>query len=175
MKKVRFRLPSIKEYQIAALGYKNAPSWELADITVDVGISEKGEGDLSKGKRKQQVNGNEILYPWHGSTNILNKVQNRFNCFLGNFKVPEDCKPCVTPSPGMDGYTMMGRVASYFPNDIGLFDVVGNVAEMSTEKGKACGGSWNHTPEESTIESVNEYAGPHASIGFRIFMEVIEP
>jgi hypothetical protein len=45
---------------------------------------------------------------------------------------------------------------------------------MIDEKGKACGGSWNHVPEESTIISVNEYKGPDSSIGFRVFMEVVE-
>jgi len=52
--------------------------------------------------------------------------------------------------------------------------MVGNVAEMTLEKGKACGGSWNHTPEESTIRSINTYTKPDAAIGFRVFMEIIE-
>ena len=69
----------------------------------------------------------------------------------------------------------MAPVESYFPNDIGLYDVVGNVAEMIDEKGKACGGSWNHSAEESTILSVNEYEHADSNTGFRVFMEVIEP
>ena len=73
-----------------------------------------------------------------------------------------------------DGFLAMSITEAYFPNDIGLYDVVGNVAEMTLEKGKACGGSWNHTPEESTIRSINTYTKPDAAIGFRIFMEVIE-
>jgi formylglycine-generating enzyme required for sulfatase activity len=73
-----------------------------------------------------------------------------------------------------DGWWLMAQVNSYFPNDVGLYDVVGNVAEMTNEKGKACGGSWNHSPEESTIKSINEYKGPDSAIGFRVFMEVIE-
>ncbi|HMI67578.1 MAG TPA: hypothetical protein VK517_16170 [Cyclobacteriaceae bacterium] len=77
----------------------------------------------------------------------------------------------ITP----DGFVMAGPVAQYFPNEMGFFDVVGNVAEMTDEKGKACGGSWNHVPQESTIVSINSYSGPDASIGFRIFMEVLEP
>lgn len=74
-----------------------------------------------------------------------------------------------------DGWMMMGPVETYFPNDIGLYDVVGNVAEMTNEKGKACGGSWNHPAEESTIKSINVYNGPDSAIGFRVFMEIIEP
>jgi hypothetical protein len=57
---------------------------------------------------------------------------------------------------------------------VGLYDVVGNVAEMIAEEGKACGGSWNHPPAESTIRSVTTYTNPDAAIGFRVFMEIIE-
>jgi hypothetical protein len=76
--------------------------------------------------------------------------------------------------PGFDGWIMMAQTATYFPNDIGLYDVVGNVAEMIDEKGKACGGSWNDPPENSTIHSVKSYRRPDPSIGFRVFMDVIE-
>jgi hypothetical protein len=57
---------------------------------------------------------------------------------------------------------------------MGFFDVVGNVAEMIDEKGKAYGGSWNHFPNESTIRSVDDYKGQSGAVGFRVFMEVIE-
>ena len=68
----------------------------------------------------------------------------------------------------------MSSVGVYFPNRMELYDVIGNVAEMIDEEGKAMGGSWNHSPEKSTIKSVNEYEGSDPSVGFRIFMEVIE-
>jgi len=55
-----------------------------------------------------------------------------------------------------------------------LYDVVGNVAEMIDEIGRACGGSWNDLPSESTIHSVKPYIRPNATIGFRVFMEVVE-
>jgi hypothetical protein len=45
---------------------------------------------------------------------------------------------------------------------------------MIDEKGKACGGSWNDSPKESTIRSIKHYSKPDDTIGFRIFMEVIE-
>jgi hypothetical protein len=57
---------------------------------------------------------------------------------------------------------------------MGLSDVVGNVAEMIDEKGKACGGSWNDSPRESTIRSVKSYVKANDTVGFRLFMEVIE-
>jgi hypothetical protein len=57
---------------------------------------------------------------------------------------------------------------------MGLCDIVGNGAEMIDRKGKARGRSWDQLPEESTIRSVSNYSGPNGSVGFRIFMEVVE-
>ena len=68
----------------------------------------------------------------------------------------------------------MAQTATYFPNDICLYDVVGNVAEMIDERGKACGGSWNDPPENSTIHSVKTYRRADPSVGFRVFMDVVE-
>lgn len=100
---------------------------------------------------------------------------NSRGCALGNFKFPDNQKPCVpTKMITVDGFVMMSMVQAYFPNDIGLYDVVGNVSEMIDEKGKSCGGSWNHVPEESTIRSINTYDKPNSAVGFRVFMEVLE-
>jgi hypothetical protein len=84
-----------------------------------------------------------------------------------------ECK-CPGNQKG-DGFGMMAPVECYFPNDFGLYDVVGNVAEMIDQEGKACGGSWMQVPGESTILSISGYDKPNAWTGFRVFMEVIEP
>jgi hypothetical protein len=90
---------------------------------------------------------------------------------MGNFKIPPESVSCYLPIPGGDGFIMMGFTESYFPNGMGLYDVVGNVGEMISEKGKACGGSWDHLPEESTMMSVHSYSGPGSTVGFRVFMD----
>jgi len=176
-KKVKFRLPAIREWQIAALGYKKFQSWDIDENTVEVGVPVNTLDELSKQSRTIPFKGSDILYPWFRAYNYRNKYLNRFECALGNFKCPEKTTACMTRNKMItpDGFVMAGPVAQYFPNEMGFFDVVGNVAEMTAEKGKACGGSWNHAPEESTIVSINSYSTPDAAIGFRIFMEVIEP
>jgi hypothetical protein len=52
--------------------------------------------------------------------------------------------------------------------------MIGNVAEMTSEKGKAKGGSWEDEPDNCTIQSVKTYEKPSPAIGFRVFMEIIQ-
>lgn len=175
-KKVKFRLPTIEEYQIAAASIENPTSWNVNEQMVEVKLYPPGK-EFGKDfvLKKVSVGDPDVLYPWFRVYNYRNSPRNQKNCYLGNFKTPDNEKPCMPERmTSADGWMMMGPVETYFPNDIGLYDVVGNVAEMTSEKGKACGGSWNHPPEESTIKSVNLYEGPDAAIGFRVFMEIIE-
>ena len=173
-KKVMFKLPTVNEWQIAALGYPKFQSWVVEENEVEVTVPDNPVDEIGKTKKVIPVKGNEILYPWFGSYNYRNKPQNRRSCWMGNFKVPEESMSCVKFRAGGDGYVFTGNVATYFPNGMGLYDMVGNVSEMLYEKGKACGGSWNHSPEESTIMSVNTYVDASGAVGFRIFMEALD-
>jgi hypothetical protein len=174
-KKAKFRLPTLQEWQIAALGYDKFQTWILEENVVEIIIAEDSMNmQPRKGELKKIRIGKDVLYPWYGAYYYRRSPRNHMGCFLGNFKVDYVEKPCPAKNPAYDGWNIMGRTASYFPNNIGLYDVVGNVAEMIDEIGKACGGSWNDLPSESTIHSVRSYIRPDATIGFRVFMEVVE-
>jgi len=170
-KQAVFRLPTLSEWQITALGYPRFQSWNLEENEIEVRIPDKPGEMLGARKKTIPFKGSDIRYPWHGGYEYRNKPQNNKNCWLGNFSVPEGAVSCYIYRPGGDGYSIIGKCASYFPNDMGFYDVVGNVAEMIDEKGKACGGSWNHPPEESTLTSILNYSGTTGFVGFRIFME----
>ncbi len=176
-KKVKFRLPTHDEWQIAAAGIKKPTSWKLDEQQVEVKMTPDGsEFDAKAETKKVSLNDPEILYPWFRYFGLRNSAINHKKCYLGNFKSePCDCPGYRGKVPmNNDGWAMMAPAKTYFPNDVGLYDVVGNVAEMIAEEGKACGGSWNHPPSESTIRSVTTYTNPDAAVGFRVFMEVIE-
>ncbi len=61
-------------------------------------------------------------------------------------------------------------VESYFPNKFGLYNMSGNVAEMTSKIQLAVGGSWNCRPEKSLVEDYQIYENYSPTIGFRPIM-----
>lgn len=147
-KKVKFRLPAENEWKQAARGL------------------------LPEG----------ALLPWD-SYNIKNE-ENYYRC---NYNLLAQASPDtvkrVVPGEGiiigriMRGPFYMTKVRSYWPNNIGLYNVLGNVAEMLDSPGRTKGGSWNSQQKFISIEAPDEYNGFSTGkpyIGFRLFMEVLE-
>ena len=66
------------------------------------------------------------------------------------------------------------KAESYFPNDLGMYCISGNVAEMVSTPGISKGGSWQEIPYYGQIPTVKKQEAPSPSLGFRVFMEVIE-
>ena len=63
---------------------------------------------------------------------------------------------------------------SYFPNELGLYNLFGNVAEMTMEKGIAKGGAYIHPQEEIDVKTKISYEKPTVWLGFRCVAEMLE-
>jgi formylglycine-generating enzyme required for sulfatase activity len=60
------------------------------------------------------------------------------------------------------------RAKSHYPNNYGLYNMSGNVAEMVYERGVAYGGSYLDPGYDIRIDSEKPYDGPSPLIGFRV-------
>lgn len=61
---------------------------------------------------------------------------------------------------------------SFYRNDYGIYNMIGNVAEMTYEKGIAKGGSFKDDLSASKITDKRNYSGPTDDIGFRCICTV---
>jgi formylglycine-generating enzyme required for sulfatase activity len=73
-----------------------------------------------------------------------------------------------------DAADITAPVDAYKPNAFGIYNACGNVAEMISQKGIACGGGWKSLGGDIRIDSRVSFARSASDIGFRYFMEIIE-
>lgn len=84
-------------------------------------------------------------------------------CNQGNFKTelkPDSIQNTTAP------------VLSYWPNKYGVYNIMGNVAEMTSKEGIAKGGSWIDSEKETTLKNEFEYNKPENWVGLRCVCEV---
>jgi formylglycine-generating enzyme required for sulfatase activity len=73
-----------------------------------------------------------------------------------------------------DGCWFPGPPDWYKPNRLGIYNIIGNVSEMTSKKGVAKGGSWDTFVDEAGVDNKQSYEGADPTIGFRVFMEIVE-
>lgn len=76
---------------------------------------------------------------------------------------------CIVPRDFSNGFgDIMAPSKSYWPNEYGVYNLNGNVAEMIAERGIAMGGSWRNTGYDVRVDSEQTYYVPKPSVGFRM-------
>jgi len=147
-KKVRFRLPTDTEWEHAAKGgleYVLYP-W---------------------GNRLIYNNQYACNYYHVGDENIIRNIS------TGTLIVNER-KADASPGKLNDFNSLTVPVTYYQPNEFGLYNVCGNVAEMVIDKPVARGGGWLSPGGDVTIFSSAVCTQSAIDTGFRYFMEVVE-
>ena len=135
MLKMYFSHPGYAQYPVVGVTWEQAYAfchWRTAFFNgahkvkaQDYRLPTEAEWEYAaRGGRKM------ALYPWGG-----NYVRDNKGCFLANFK------PLRGRYTDDTGSTTM-KVASFAPNDFGLFDMAGNVAEWTSDAYSGASNSW---------------------------------
>jgi formylglycine-generating enzyme required for sulfatase activity len=109
------------------------------------------------------------IYPWKGDFFFTTKMHHRCNVK----KYYEQLQYV----PFEEKYTeYIFTTKSFEANSIGLYNMGGNVSEMVSDAAITKGGSWMDDSYFAQIAVSQPYdLEPHPSVGFRVFMEIIEP
>jgi formylglycine-generating enzyme required for sulfatase activity len=104
-------------------------------------------------------------YPWKGE-----ELRDKKNQKLANFRDEGNIGTITLPTGINERTFVTSPVNSFLANEIGLFCMSGNVAEMVAEKGVAVGGSYLENENNIRIESKKEVKGVSADVGFRVIV-----
>lgn len=178
-KKVKFRLPTKYEWYAAAV-YRKAEKGKSKNIK-DVSIYDDSffpwDGTYLRnddGKPRAnflQIDETSIHREYDSVTSIFGRksVRQRY--------VGEPGFSMGVAGTLNDASDITAPVDSYWPNDLGIYNMAGNVEEFVSEYGITKGGSW-HDPgyylRNTVIETYQEINEATSSRGFRFVMEVIE-
>lgn len=110
--------------------------------------------------------------PWYGTLPYTNPIGKPALCNIKYHDYYEIEKDDAANYDG-DGYPYTVPVKAYAPNRRGLYNVIGNVAEM-TASGKIKGGSWDSFLADCAVNKLQTYSLPDPRVGFRVLMQVIE-
>jgi len=153
----KFRLPIESEWELAASNGLDNAKYEYGvegQHIISYRINEKASGFLLD-KIQTKKSGEEV------SKDILNSVIIKDLPFNLKRDLPYFLKF------GTPYYTY-----SFYRNDYGIYNMIGNVAEMTYERGIAKGGSFKDNLSDSKITDKRYYDSPADDIGFRCICEV---
>ena len=119
-----------------------------------------------------------VNYSW--GTNWLRNENGEIQCNfknLGSENIHQEGKyteyVIIDDLSELSSDDLLAPSKSYWPNDYGIYNLNGNVAEMIALDGIAVGGSWQNTGYDVRIESKSVYTNPNPTTGFRVVMTFI--
>jgi len=76
--------------------------------------------------------------------------------------------------PITDDADITAPAQSYWPNDFGLYNMNGNVAEMVADGNFAVGGDWHSPGYDIRNESIKAFDSSHPTVGFRVVASFLQ-
>lgn len=164
-----YRHPAYKEFPVVGISYEQATAyckWRTARVKTFLSIKKDFKNQNIEYRLPTKT---EWEYLASTSTNLLR-----------NNAINEKGMPTINCVRDLDSTSLKkgnklitantdvtAPVMSYTKNYLGLYNMLGNVAEMVAEKGISKGGAWRNRPEACRVGKEIEYQKPTAWLGFR--------
>lgn len=162
-----YRHPAYRQYPVVGISYEQALGYckwrtekvkqvlsakkQFLDLDFAYRLPSKAEWEFCS------VNGSNVSWANHARSE---KGRPQINCVV------------LDTTLGKNGFfddnaDVTAPVGTYAPNSLGLYNMIGNVAEMVQEKGISKGGGWRSRLEECRPGKDLAYSGPESWLGFR--------
>jgi formylglycine-generating enzyme required for sulfatase activity len=178
-----FRHPAYQAYPVVGVSKEQAEAfcdWLSVQLTTLYRASEKSDIDsvVVRLPTKQEwidaaKGGHDYYeYPWEGHSLRIEEGK-----YQGMFRA--NCIRGVGDYMGIagnlnDAADVTAPAQSYWPNDYGLYNCSGNVAELVADDNVAMGGSWGSSGYDIKVTSEMPAHEPSSRIGFRYLVEVVK-
>jgi formylglycine-generating enzyme required for sulfatase activity len=160
-----YRHPAYRNYPVVGISYEQAKAyctWRTARVKNFLSIrkdfkNQNFEYKLPTKTEWELIAESSSVFLNHNGKSEKGLCQ--LNCLIpfDTLKTYDSSNPSDVTAP----------VDAYQKNRLGLYNMLGNVAEMVAEKGICKGGSWKNDIEECRVGKSQEYTKPYAWLGFR--------
>lgn len=155
-----FRHIAYRDYPVVGISYEQAVAfckWRTERVKMFLTRKRDFKNHNFEYRLPSREEWEQLAY---SSSNVLfNNGKNEKDKYQINCAHPDTVR---TPYPDVTT-----PVYSYSKNFIGLYNMLGNVAEMVQEKGISKGGGWRNRLEECRVGKEQEYTKPNSWTGFR--------
>lgn len=178
-----FRHPAYRDYPVVGVSKEQAEAfclWLSKQLTDFYRVNDKSDIDSvvvrlpTKREWMDAAKGGHDYYeyPWEGHNLRITEGKCQGN-IRANFVRGKGDYMGVAGSLN-DNADVTAPVKSYWPNDYGLYNCAGNVAEMVSDDNVAMGGSWRSSGYDIKVTSEMNALKPSSQIGFRYLVEVVK-
>ncbi|MDO7886695.1 formylglycine-generating enzyme family protein [Hymenobacter cheonanensis] len=164
--RVVYRLPTIQEWELAAAGGLDLAKHPLGVVHPAVHGSRQYREQLCKPKEAAACLAAAKLPGQQASAILRMEFTVQENVYFEATGQPFFC-PGQWWNTGNPKQLIPDFVFEHSPNKYGLFNMIGNVAELTAKRGIAKGGSFKQSIKECAVQANFSYTQPQPWLGFR--------
>lgn len=161
-----YRHPAYKNYPIVGISYEQAIAfcnWRTDRVKTHLAIKKNFSYPDFEYRLPSKAEWEKLAET--SSNFLLNNGKNEKSIYQLNYISIDDS--LAKDNFKNDNADVTAPVKSYWPNQLGLYNMLGNVAEMVQEKNICKGGSWKHRLEMCRVGKDIEFTKPNSWTGFR--------